>query len=65
MKSSVICTIHEIKKDEIRGAYSTHGEMRNVYKTIVGKPEGKRPLRKPRLRFYSILRYKGKGSFKF
>jgi hypothetical protein len=23
------------------------GEMRNVYKILVGKPEGKRPFRKP------------------
>jgi hypothetical protein len=25
-------------------AYSTNGEKRNVYKLMVGKPEGKRPL---------------------
>jgi hypothetical protein len=24
------------------------GEMRNVYKILVGNPEGKRPLRRPR-----------------
>jgi hypothetical protein len=24
------------------------GEMRNVYKILIGKPEGKRPLRRPR-----------------
>jgi hypothetical protein len=24
------------------------GEMRNAYKILVGKPEGKRPLRKPK-----------------
>jgi hypothetical protein len=24
------------------------GEMRNTYKSLVGKPEGKRPLRRPR-----------------
>jgi hypothetical protein len=23
------------------------GEMRNVYRVLVGKPEGKRPLRRP------------------
>jgi hypothetical protein len=32
------------------GACSTHGVMRNVYKIFVGKPEGKRPLRKSRCR---------------
>jgi len=26
------------------------GEMRNVYNTVVGKPEGKRPLGRPRSR---------------
>jgi hypothetical protein len=25
------------------------GEMRNAYETLVGKPEGNRPLRRPRL----------------
>jgi hypothetical protein len=25
--------------------------MRDVYKTFVGKPEGKRPLEKPRVRW--------------
>jgi len=25
-------------------AYNTHGEKRNVYKILVGKPEGNRPL---------------------
>jgi hypothetical protein len=27
------------------------GEERKVYKVLVGKPEGKRPLRRPRLRW--------------
>jgi hypothetical protein len=31
-------------------ACSMHREKRKVYKTLVGKPEGKRPLRKPRHR---------------
>jgi hypothetical protein len=26
-------------------------EMRNAYKILVGKPEGKRPLRRPRRRW--------------
>jgi hypothetical protein len=26
------------------------GEKRGVYRVLVGKPEGKRPLRRPRLR---------------
>jgi hypothetical protein len=26
------------------------GDMRNAYKILIGKPEGKRPLRRPRYR---------------
>jgi hypothetical protein len=29
---------------------STNGEKRNAYRILVGKPEGKRPLGKPRRR---------------
>jgi hypothetical protein len=32
-------------------AYSTNGEKRNVYRRLVGKPEGKRPLGRPRRRW--------------
>jgi hypothetical protein len=31
-------------------AFSTYGEMRNEYKILVGKPEGKRPFGKARCR---------------
>jgi hypothetical protein len=30
------------------GACSTHAELRNAYKILVGKPEGKRPLERLR-----------------
>jgi hypothetical protein len=30
------------------GACSTNGENRNAYKILVGNPEGKRPLGRPR-----------------
>jgi hypothetical protein len=30
------------------GSCSTNGEKRNVYRILVGKPEGKRPLGRPR-----------------
>jgi hypothetical protein len=33
------------------GACSAHGEMRNAYKSLVGKIEGKRPLGRPRRRW--------------
>jgi hypothetical protein len=29
---------------------STHGEKRNAYRILVGKPEGKRPLGRPKRR---------------
>jgi hypothetical protein len=32
-------------------AWSTHGEKRNVYRVLVGSPEGKRPLGRPRRRW--------------
>jgi hypothetical protein len=32
------------------------GEERKVYKTFVGKPEGKRPLGRPRLRWEDGIR---------
>jgi len=32
------------------GHVACMGERRGVYKVLVGKPEGKRPLRKPRRR---------------
>jgi hypothetical protein len=33
------------------GAFSTHGNMRNAYNILVGKPEGRKPLRRPRRRW--------------
>jgi hypothetical protein len=32
-------------------ARSTNGEKRNAYRNLVGKPEGKRPLGRPRRRW--------------
>jgi hypothetical protein len=33
------------------GAFSTYGEKRGVYRVVVGKPEGKRPLGRERRRW--------------
>ena len=33
------------------GACSAYGEGRDVYKVLVGKPEGKKPLGRPRRRW--------------
>jgi len=35
----------QIKKNEIGGACSTHGERRCAYRVLVGNHEGKKPLR--------------------
>jgi hypothetical protein len=37
------------------GACSTKGEKRNAYRLLVGKPEGKRPLGRPRRRWVDGL----------
>jgi hypothetical protein len=36
------------KGDEIGRACSTNGKKRNAYRILVGMPEGKRPLGRPR-----------------
>jgi hypothetical protein len=38
------------------GACSTNGEKRNTYKLLVGKPEGRRPLGRPRRRSVDNIR---------
>jgi hypothetical protein len=40
----------KVMDDEMRRACSTNGEMRNAYRILVGKLEGKRPLGRPRCR---------------
>jgi hypothetical protein len=37
-----------------KGYEARMGDMRNAYKISVGKPEGKRPLRRPRHRWEDI-----------
>jgi hypothetical protein len=58
MRSFIICTypyilIRQIKSRRMRWArHVAHmGEEKKVYKVLVGKPEGKRPLGKPRRRW--------------
>jgi hypothetical protein len=41
----------KIEKTDIGGASSTHGERRGVYRVLVGKPEGERPLGRSRRRW--------------
>jgi hypothetical protein len=48
--------IKVIKANEVGGACGTHGKERKVYKILVGKPEGKRPLGRPRRRWEGGIR---------
>jgi hypothetical protein len=41
-------------------ACSTNGKNRNAYRILVGKPEGKRPLERPRHRWENIRMDLGK-----
>jgi hypothetical protein len=38
------------------GPCSTNGEKRNAYRLLVGKPEGKRPLGRPRHKWVDNIR---------
>jgi hypothetical protein len=39
---------YKVEEDEMGGTCGTNGEKRNVYRLLVGKPERKRPLGRPR-----------------
>jgi len=39
-----------MEKNEMGGACSTYGEIIGTYRVLVRKPEGKRPLGRPRHR---------------
>ena len=45
-----------IVKKEMGGACSAYGERNGVYRGFVGKPEGNRPLGKPRFRWEDIIK---------
>jgi hypothetical protein len=38
-------------QDEVGGTWDTHGGGRGVYSVLVGRPKGKRSLRRPRCRW--------------
>jgi hypothetical protein len=40
----------------VGGTCGTHGEGKGVYRVLVGKPEGKRPLRRPRRRWENNIK---------
>jgi hypothetical protein len=45
------CSGDQIEKNEMAGACSTYGEGGDIYRVLVGKPEGKRRLERPRRRW--------------
>jgi hypothetical protein len=51
-------TIRIIKSRKMRwaGHVARRGEKRNAYRLLVGKPERKRPLRRPRRRWVDNIR---------
>jgi hypothetical protein len=47
---------HVASISEIVGPCSTNGEKRNAYRLLVGKPEGRRPLGRPRRRWVDNIK---------
>jgi hypothetical protein len=45
------CAGDKIKKNETGGVCSAYGEVRGRYRVLVGTPDGKRPLWRPRRRW--------------
>jgi hypothetical protein len=43
------------KEVEMDMACNTNGDKRNAYRILVGKPEGKRPLGRPRSRWIKFV----------
>jgi hypothetical protein len=46
-----------IKEDEMDRSCSTNGEKRYAYRILVGNPEGKRPLGRPRRRWVDNIKW--------
>jgi hypothetical protein len=46
---------YEVAEDEM-GHVARMGEKRNAYRLLVGKPEGKRPLVRPRRKWVDNIR---------
>jgi hypothetical protein len=45
-----------VAEDEMGGSCSTNGKKGNAYRLFVGKPEGMRPLGRPRLNWVDNFR---------
>jgi hypothetical protein len=46
----------QVKEHEMGRACSMNGANRNTYKLLLGKPEGKTPLGRPRLRWVDNIK---------
>jgi hypothetical protein len=46
----------QVKVDEMGSACNTKGEKRKAYRILVGKPEGKRPLGRPRRKWVDNIK---------
>jgi len=62
MGSLMNCTPHQIlfelsKRMGWAGNAARMAERRGLYRVLVGKPEGKKPLERPRCRWEIILRW--------
>jgi hypothetical protein len=56
MFSIISQVIYQVKEDEMGRACSTNGEKRNAYRILVGQPEGKRPLGRPKRRWVDNIK---------
>ena len=50
------CAGDKIEKNEMGWACGLYGVERGAYRVLVGKPEGKRPLGRPRRRWVDNIR---------
>jgi hypothetical protein len=56
MRSFITCNFLQVKEDEMGWVCSTTGEKKNAYRILVGNPEGKRPLGRPRRRWVDNIK---------
>jgi hypothetical protein len=49
------------KENEVGGECGSIGKGKKLYRVLVGKPEGKRPLRRPRRRWEDDIRMDLRG----
>jgi hypothetical protein len=54
--SPSIVRIIKARRMRLAGHVARMGEKRNAYKLLVGKPEGRRPLERPRRRWLDNIR---------